>query len=181
MKKALIILGTTGLLVASVAAAKVDTSALKVQRAANAQVKCDFIETNVARKVTKFETNRNKHVTSYIKTKERVAALVTKLEAKGYDVTKLKADLTEYDAKIKKFSDDHVAYVAALTSTQEFACGKSEGEFKSQLAAARAVLKTVHDDSVAIRTYWAETVKPDILALKAQKITEKTKTVGGTE
>ncbi len=181
MKKALIIASSLGLLLASVAVAKVDTTALRAQRAANAQAKCDLIEANVTRKITNFEANRNKHVASYIRTKEKVAAMVTKLEAKGYDVTKLKADLIEYDAKIKKFSDDHAAYIAALTSTQEFACGKSEGEFKTQLIAARGILKAVHDDSVAIRTYWAETVKPDLLALKAQTITEKATTTGGTE
>lgn len=183
MKKTLIIIGSFGLLAASLTFAGVDKVALvAAKKAANAQAKCDQVEANITRKIANFENNRDHHLTSYNKAKDRVAALVTKLEGEGYDVTKLKADLIEYGTKITKFTDDYSIYFAALQESQSFACGQSEGDFKVQLQTARTQLKVVHDDAVSIRTFWAETVKPDILALKAQKVTEKTETTtGGTE
>lgn len=183
MKKTLIIIGSFGLLAASLAFAKVDKTALvAAKKAANAQVKCELVETNISRKIANFENNRDHHLASYTKTKDRMTALATKLESEGYDVAKLKADLALYDAKVTKFKDDYTLYFTALQQSQSFACGQSEGDFKTQLQVARTQLKVVHDDAVVIRTFWADVVKPDILALKAQKVTEKTEaTTGGTE
>jgi len=133
---------------------------------ANSVAHCAVIAANVDKRITNFENQKEKHVAQYKKTQAKVTDLVTRLETKGYDVTQLKVDLVIYNEKIVKFGNDYTAYIADLTATKDYTCGRSEGEFKAELAITRTQLKLVHDDSVAIKTYWSQTLKPEILTLK---------------
>jgi hypothetical protein len=137
---------------------------------------CNDVEKNVAKRVTNFENNKKKHELQYKKTQTRVLAIVDALEDEGKDVSALRANMVVFEQMISKFGTDYGTYMNGLQGTEDFACGKSEGEFKAKLGIARAQLKVVHDDSVGIRTYWAQTVKPAILALKDQSLAETTTT-----
>jgi len=135
---------------------------------------CNDISKNVDKRITNFENNKAKHVAQYEKTQKKMVALVDKLEAEGKDVTILRADLVTFEQKIADFKADYSTYVINLGETKDFTCGKSEGEFKSKLAISRGQLKVVHDDSVSIRTYWAQTIKPQIEALKTTPVVTPT-------
>ncbi len=128
--------------------------------------KCDVIEKNVEKRTTNFAKQKEKHIAQYEKARARIVSLITKLEAAGSDVSKLKVDLVTFDDLIKKFASDYAIYIADLGETKTFTCGRSEGEFKAKLGIARAQLKVVHDDSVAIRTFWAKTIKPEVERIK---------------
>lgn len=163
---------------ARVATATDDTATTsKLQKIAN----CEVITGNVDKRITNFENQKAKHVTGYKKTQAKIVALVDKMETQGYDVAQLRIDLVTYDQKITKFGTDFDTYITDLTQTKEFTCGRSSGEFKAKLAIAREQLKIVHDDAVAIRTYWSQTLKPEIEALKVISIVTPESTVeGGT-
>lgn len=143
--------------------------------------RCTTVESRVGKQIANFEKNRSRHVASFIKTKTRMTALIERLEGEGYDVSKLRADLVTYDGLVKQFADDYATYIGGLNETKTYACGKSSGEFKTKLTAARAQLKTAHDDGVAVRTFWAKTLRPGVLALKTQVKADKTTKVEPTK
>jgi len=132
---------------------------------------CQVITTNVDKRITNFENQKTKHVAQYKKTQNKVVALVDKLEDEGYDVAELRVSLVTYEQLTNKFGTDYDTYITDLRGTKEYTCGRSSGEFKAKLAIAREQLKLVHDDAVAIRNYWAQTLKPAIVALKAPVVT----------
>jgi hypothetical protein len=165
MKKNGIIISAAvvGLLVCGVAFAKVSTSSTSTK----AVGLCQVIVTNLNKRITNFDKNKSGQVTKFKKTQTKVVTLVDNLEAKGYDVTQIRADLVTYDQLITKFNADYSTFVADLGSTRDFTCGKSSGEFMAKLSISRSQLKTIRDDAVAVRTYWSGTLKPAIDALKA--------------
>jgi len=170
MKKYIIAISVASLLVSGAVFAQSTTTQAERAALAVSKVldKCQTVEARINNKVTGFKQNKVQHIDSYNKTKARISALLTKLEGEGYDVDAVRADVVTYDSMIQKFATDYASFINVLGQTQQFTCGKSAGEFKAQLAAARTQLKAIHDDNVALRTYWASTLKPEILAIKSQ-------------
>jgi hypothetical protein len=145
-------------------------------------VACEKIGANVDKRTANFEKNKLKKVEQYSKIQKKVTTLVTKMEAEGYDTAQLRISMVTLDQKIAKFNTDYAVYINDLKGTKDYTCGKSEGEFKAKLAIARAQLAVVKADSVDIRTFWGQTIKPQIEALKLQTTTVETTTVeGGTQ
>lgn len=153
----------------------------------NSKVVCTIIERRIKNRISHFNNQKDIHVASYNKTKALITEKIRKLEEAGYDVTKLKTDLLDYDVLIVQFGTDYDIYISLLTATQDYACGQAEGDFRAQLVKARAQLKVVHKDAVEIRTFWAKTIRLDFLALKKQSpkttddSTDETTTQNGGE
>jgi hypothetical protein len=174
MKKSLYIVGVVALLSCGVAMAQAGLGSVATQLKNDVKVAdslrvidaCNTITSKISARIGFFNDNRNKHIDNYISAKENINDLLTKLDAKGYDTTKIKSDLTQYDTLLQKLSTDYSTYVTELTATQNYACGKSEGEFRDQLVIAKTGLKAVHADDVAIHDYWVNTLKPDLQTLR---------------
>jgi len=170
----------SGLLLSGVALAQVATPAVTALKQA-AINRCSTIENNINKRLVNFQNQKTIHIAQYEKARVRIAALATKLEGEGVDVSQLKVDLVTMNDNIQKFGADYATYISDLTDTKAYTCGRSEGEFKAKLAIARSQLKVVHDDSVAIHTYWAQTIKPEFEALKQDTTTTpSTSTVEGS-
>lgn len=130
--------------------------------------RCRAITTKIDGYLNRYKNNYDKHRKVYANLKERLQKMVTKLEAKGYDVTVLKTDLVTLDAKLKKLHDDYVAYAGELGETKQFKCGTSEGQFAGSVSEAREKLKIVHQDIVDIRAFYKSVIKSDLQKLKLQ-------------
>lgn len=135
-----------------------------------AAARCKNIETKISTKVTRFDQNKEKHVTVYQNTKERIEKFIAKMKEKGYDTSQLETDLKTFDTKIKEFSASYSVYVQKLQQTQAYTCGHSEGQFKTQLQDTRDQLKLVHQKAVELRSYYQNTLRSDIQALKQQNL-----------
>lgn len=177
MKKSIYMFGAIAMLVGSVAIAQTSQGIGQEQKAIKA---CSAVTTKITSRIKYFNVNRNKHVDNYIAAKSKIVGLVDKLEAKGYDVSKVRTDLVQYDALLKAFADSYSLYITDLTATQNYACGKNEGEFRSQLLAARTQLRAVRTADQAVKSFFRETLKPDLQALKEQIRTRESATEGGT-
>lgn len=134
--------------------------------------RCEMVENKVAEKINRFNSNKDGHIVRYNKMKDRISDVIGKLENRGYEVAKLKADLQTLDVKIKKFAEDYIAYINKLGETKNYACGNSEGNFKSKLEEARKLLSTLRDDEKDIRKFFQETVKTDVKSVREQKKAE---------
>lgn len=132
----------------------------------NVIARCPIIESKIQVKATNFDNNKVKHLEIYARLKNQLTNIASKLEAKGVDVSVLKADLVILDQKIKKFSEDYAIYIKKLKASQEFVCGKSEGDFRTALKDAKVALAQVHKDTLDIRSYFAQTIKPEINRIK---------------
>ena len=132
--------------------------------------RCELVTKRIQDTITKFDTNKDKHIEQYKNIHDRVADLITKLKAKGYDVTKLQEDLTVLDTKRQAFVDAYTDFVNGLKAAQDFECGKSNGDFKSAVESARGHFTSAREISLDIRTFILGTLKVDIQAIKAQKV-----------
>ena len=131
--------------------------------------RCEIITKNIDNRLARFNDNKNGHAIRYQELKTRLTNLISRLEQKGYDVSKLEADLTVLDTKIKKFADDYVTFIEQLKTTKGFACGQSQGAFADALSKAKDLLRLVRQDAMDIRDYYQTQIKPDLMALRAQK------------
>jgi len=134
----------------------------------NAIEKCPTIESRIQMKIVNFDNNKIRHLNAYNNLKERLAKVESRLADKGLDTTKLKSYLSVLNSKIDKFTNDYAAYIDKLKETQTFVCGKSKGQFLAKLKEARTALKTVHQDILDIRSYYVNTIKPELQNLKQQ-------------
>jgi len=132
--------------------------------------RCAQIQERVSARFTSFGENNGKRMAVYANMKNRISKFITRLSGEGYDTAKIQADLVVLGTMIQQFETDKQAQMAKLQETHSLACGHSDGEFKGGLTEARTLLTKVHADAMAIRKYMLETVRPDILALKKQKV-----------
>ncbi|MFA5076026.1 MAG: hypothetical protein WC480_01265 [Patescibacteria group bacterium] len=129
---------------------------------------CKNTESRIAIRATRYKNNKERHAAVHNQIREKIQKLISRLQAKGYDVAKLNEDLATLDSKISKFGTDYEIYINQLTATQGYICGQSEGKFIAALKEANTYLKLVHQDSLDIRLFYQQTIRPDILALKEQ-------------
>ncbi len=129
---------------------------------------CANAETRIANRITMLTNAKTRHQTAYQRGKDRYSSLVTKLKEKGYDTAKLEADLATWNTKILAFGTAFNDHLDALKAAQHFECGTSNGAFLTSLETARTKLLAVRTAAVDARSYWLNTVKPDLLALKSQ-------------
>lgn len=129
---------------------------------------CTNAEARIGNRITVLTDAKTRHQTAYQRGVERYSGLVTALKAKGYDTVKLEADLKAWNTKILAFGTAFTAHLDALKATQAAECGTSNGAFLDSLDDARTKLLPVRTAAVDARSYWLNTVKPDLLALKSQ-------------
>jgi len=128
--------------------------------------RCPIIESKIQVKVTTFDNTKIKHLTVYNNLKNRLTKIADRLTARGVDLTALKSDLAVLDTKIAKFNADYADYIAKLKSSQDYVCGKSEGQFKTQLKDTKTALQQVHKDAADIRAYYVSTIRIEIMKLR---------------
>lgn len=128
--------------------------------------RCKFLTEKNTLIITRFETNKSKHIQDYQNTKKKLEEVIARLKTNGANVTKLEADLVELDKLIKKAADDYTTYITALKDTKNYACGRSEGAYANALKAAQEKLQTARLSLLAVRTYYQSTIRPDIQAAK---------------
>lgn len=135
---------------------------LQDQRALQIQQRIDLI-------IARFNNNKERHVATYNAMKAKVQEVVNTLAAQGYDVAKLTADLQIWDQMIVKFAQDYVTFIGLLETAKAYAPYESQGQFSSALAQARAQLRVCRQDSLDMRLFYQQTIRPDIAAVASQK------------
>ena len=100
---------------------------------------------------------------------DRLASLVTRISTQGYDTTKIKVDLATLNQQIAEFTTAYNAYTTGLSTTQQYACGQSEGKFLSTLESTRSKLKELRTKAAAIQNFYQTVIRKDVVALKQQK------------
>ncbi len=134
--------------------------------------RCKNIETRINTRIKRYENNQAQHRRIFDNLVSRIERFITKFEREGFDVAELKADLVVLKKKIQALHDTHALFIGELENTQDYACGKSEGEFVKQLGEARRMIPEVRSKLLDVREYYQTVIRPDLLDIRKQ-ITEK--------
>ena len=157
---------TLTLLVHGVALAAMSDEAQKRQELRTQR--CELLTQRTDAHINRYENNRVGHVNAFTNIKERLERLITRLQERGYDTDKLKEDVEILGMKIDKLSQDLDLFIEKLREAKNYTCGESEGAFAEAMRVARDQLKIVREDVRDIKTFYRNTIKPDILAIRAQ-------------
>ncbi len=140
----------------------------KSQLEARLQERCGLIESRIELSISRYENNYERHLANYNKMKDKLNEIIAKISDKGYDTSDLENDVSYLDAEINQFRNNYSDYIGKLRNTGDYACGQSEGQFATALEESRQSLMTVRQDSLDIRLYYQQTVRPHIQALREQ-------------
>lgn len=133
-----------------------------------AETKCKNLENKLATRIGRYENNGQMLQKVYGNMKTRLDRLSAQLKAAGVDTTKLNTDLAALYVKIDKLYADQAAFMVTLQESQTAVCGKTEGEFKTQIENARKVPEVIRQDRNDIKTFFQTTIKADLQAIRAQ-------------
>jgi len=128
--------------------------------------RCEIITARVDLILSRYAAHKVRYDERFQKVSEKLTALIPVLKTKGYDTTKLEADLTQLNQYREQFKTSYQDYINHLNQSKTLACGNSEGAFKAEIEAARTDLQKVRELSLQIRLYIIETIKPDLQASK---------------
>jgi gas vesicle protein len=140
---------------------------------------CKAVEARVKEKIDRFDFSKGRHVTAYTNLQNRLSKFVTRMQEAGLDTTKLNADIAVLNQKIAKLSTDYAAFVKKLRETSLLACASTS--FTGGMKESRTLLKKVQDDVKDIHAYFQSTIKPDMEALKSQRVEDQDDNATGTE
>jgi len=143
------------------------TSALTQQRV---QARCDLINSRVDTRITRFNQNKERHIERYQNIKTNVTNLITYLKGKGYDTTKLEADLAQFNSMVLEFGTDYSSFITKLEASKQYTCGSSDGQFIAKVDESRAQLTVARNQAKEIKLFIANTLRPDLKDLKNQKV-----------
>lgn len=141
---------------------------LEAKRDEMVEQRCEVLEKRFETRIARYENNQ----AGVERLRERVVALVEKVIEKakeeGLETAAVERALEEFKALIAEAEAVYAEHISELSQTQEYACGESEGQFKSRLEEARATLKEVRDAVLAARSYYQTELKPALQALRSQ-------------
>lgn len=97
---------------------------------------------------------------------DRLDKLSKNLAEKGADTTELDAALATLNDKIATLETDYQTFIDKLDNTQQYECGNSQGEFKSETSEAAAAFQQVQKDKLDIEAFLKGDVKSELEALR---------------
>jgi hypothetical protein len=136
---------------------------------------CEAVNKRIDARINNYNERKELHIKKNQANVVRWGELATRLEAKGYDVTKLRADLKTLDGMLTAAATNYASFVSKLETTKDYDCGESKGMFKQSLESSKAELATFRTQARTITDFIKNTIMADLKALRAQKPINKTK------
>ncbi|HLA03679.1 MAG TPA: hypothetical protein VJ065_00415 [Patescibacteria group bacterium] len=133
------------------------------------QNRCERVTTRINERIEHYDTNKQRHIEHYEKITDKLTTLVSRLDAKGYDTSKLNEDLKTLDKMVREFAVLYSQFIDTLKGAKGFACGSSEGQFLQAIQEAQSFLRQSRQQAKEIRSFLQNTIKADLKELRAQK------------
>jgi len=147
---------------------KAGSQNLQDQKQQFTQQRCDLINQRINDRLSNFQSKQGGDKTIFGNVYQRLTNLATRLKSDNLDTTTLTNDLAALKTKVDKVQTEYSSFIDGLKATTSFTCGQSQGQFMGKLGAARTILLSVRQDRLDVKNYVLNTIKPDILALRAQ-------------
>ncbi len=126
---------------------------------------CKLAQEKISDKITSYSAAKPNHILTYQILYLKSAALAEKADVLGYDTLKLNDDLDKLDALIDTFDKNYAAFIKALTTAADSACGK-EDVYAKNFVLAKNALGKVRESARNISEFYANTMREDILSLE---------------
>lgn len=134
---------------------------------AKIQEVCTKIQNRVDDRVSNYNAYSANVDSQLEKLETRLKEVSAKLKTNGADTTTLDAHINTLLAKKNQLRTDKAAFISKLTESKQFACGASQGQFKTTMEAARGLHKKVMADRKDIKQFVEGTLKPTLQGLKS--------------
>ena len=114
---------------------------------------CIMAKARIATHATAVTTLQTERTAKYATIKSKVDTFVSSATEANYtDIAKLTAARDTVTTAISDYATQAKVYATTLEKAQAAPCGEGTGEFISALAIARAELKTLRTDGLAVKT-----------------------------
>jgi hypothetical protein len=127
--------------------------------------RCKTLDQRSTAVINRYDKGYPTKVENYQKMMQKAQDVVSRAKQSGKDTTKLEAVLTTLNEKIRTFDQQTKAVIAQLKVAEQYACGESQGQYKTEIMKARELAQTAQKTMVDIQTYYQTTVRPEIVAL----------------
>lgn len=134
---------------------------------------CTKVENRIKLQIKYFENAQRRRTNAYQNTQARLAGLKDNLTNRGFDTVQLGTDLETLQLKIDTYSKAFDDFMVELKQAQELSCGESDGAFKDSITKARELLQQVRSLGLDIRSFLAETIRPELVSLKSQSANQE--------
>lgn len=123
---------------------------------------CDRVNTRIETIISRYNDQKDRHIKRY----EEIYQKLSSVAAKHDGSQKLKADLQKLNDLTKRFASEYTRFVDELRASQQFTCGKSDGQFRAKVASSRAILKQAKYIAVSAKELIRTDIKNDLQELK---------------
>lgn len=130
---------------------------------------CKVATERIDKVTSRYQENKDRHIANYKKMVEAYQRVITRAKSQGYDTTQLEADAKVLNEKIAVFAQAYDSWIAQLNVAKQYNCGGSEGQFKTEMAKAQTLAVKIQSAANDIRTYFQQTIRPDIKRIFLQK------------
>lgn len=130
--------------------------------------RCEVVTQQIDIRIDRYQNNENREQRLYEQLHQLGLELISRAQTQGYDTTGVSTSLDELKALADATMTEWAEFIALLEETKVFACGESDGQFQSSLQTARAQLDSVRAASLKARSYYQDTFRPAVQALREQ-------------
>lgn len=143
----------------------------QASREARLNNRCENVYKRIDARLKNYEARKDNHIPVYQKMLTRLQQLSTTLASKGYDTTKLNADLVTLDTMLKTAAANYQAFIDELTALKSLDCETARASFLTNLSESKTKLQQFRTSAAAIHEFFKNTIKVDLKALRSQKPT----------
>lgn len=132
------------------------------------EARCAAISEKSKMNVERFNTARDNDQERHNRMVERLKQAIEIFSEKGYDTTELSAAVAGLDTRVEAVEDAFASFMEALSIVRELGCTVTKEEFQAELETTRDELAALREARSEVHTYYKETVRPALQALKEQ-------------
>lgn len=132
----------------------------------NMSDRCKIIVGKISRITSNAQMGIGGRQKAFIAIADRLDKLSKNLAEKGVDTTDLDTALATLNDKIATLESDYQTFIDKLDNTQQYECGNSQGEFKSETSEAATAFQQVQKDKLDIEAFLKGDVKSALEALR---------------
>lgn len=140
------------------------------QQGSNSQ-RCSDVTRKIGSVTERYNQSQEKYMNAYQNIFQNVEKLALKFKADGYDTTELEKHMAQFNSMIQNANRYYNEFRTGMDNSKQGVCGNSEAEATRQFSSARTQLMNCKNEMLQLRTFAQETLRQDILDIRAQ-ITE---------
>ncbi len=149
--------------------------------AQSSENKCEAVTNHINARINNLNTRRDNHIEVYQSAHTRWVELAARLKTKGYDTSKLEADLSILETMVTQLSDDYKKFLDEAQASLTVDCTASTDQFRSKVTAAKQELATFRVRAKQVHDFIKNTIKSDLRALRQQAVKPQVHVTPGSE